>query len=157
MEIPLAKSGSRAPSTLYRALSLLIQQRWSGAYFQVEKRKREKSAVRRHFSKSQPRGTSQRCSPDLSSLFQLSSCSDRGDSTDRLTAAAENVSNTMRAAKSKQRSFHSPNSCYQTPPRANQAATDRYEGLEQTDTGAPSVRSRRMRARGLRAQTPAGM
>lgn len=40
---------------------------------------------------------------------------------------------------------------------AQPAATDRYEELEQTETGAPSVRSRRMRGRGVRTQTPAGM
>lgn len=45
----------------------------------------------------------------------------------------------------------------QTLPRrlcAQPAATDRYEGLEQTDTGAPSVRSWRMRATAPRTQNP---
>lgn len=66
--------------------------------------------------------------------------------------------------------FHSPSRkkkilLLERKPAAAAAAgaTDRYKGLEQTDTGAPSVRSRRMRAserasgeRELRTQTPAG-
>lgn len=93
------------------------------------------------------------CSPDLYSISVLPP-----------TAATDWLTNCHRGKRQKYDASRESNNGISTPQIpagrrhcAQPAATDRYEELEQTETGAPSVRSRRMQGKGVRTQTPAGM
>lgn len=94
------KSGSCAPFD-----SSFLSSNLTNTYFQVSDSKKEKP----EFSENQPRGSSERCSPDLSSVFQFSSLflrlslahfSSLSFCSQRLTDRhSRNVRNTRRAAK----------------------------------------------------------